>query len=307
MKSFASENPRYPNRPLKLIIPYAPGGGLDLFNRPLVKEISNSISQPIVIENKEGASGIVGATYVAKSKPDGHTFLTAFASQFLQSFFLKNLPFSSVYDFEPIAYLANAPICIAVNSELPVQNLKDLIDHASRNKNLAYATSGNNTIQHLTGILLEKEAGITLTHIPYKSAAPAIASLLSNEVSIGILVLGPLIKHLNSGKLRVLAFLGSKRSKIYPNIPTLHELGLNNLMMPDNWIGYFFPKNADYGKIEYLNRIINNSLKNKYLTDNLELLGYEIVGGSIRNFKDTISETIQIYNNLTKLAGVIPQ
>ena len=179
--SFAhSQN--YPSKAIRLVVPYAPGGGLDVFNRPMSIKLSELISQPVVIDNKAGASGVIGADVVAKSPADGYTLLTAFSSQILQPFVLKNVPFDNQKDFTPILEAARAPIVIVVNPSLPVYSMAELINYAKNNPGkVGYVTAGTNTSQHLTGLMLEKITGTPLIHISYTGGGPALTDLLGPQ------------------------------------------------------------------------------------------------------------------------------
>jgi tripartite-type tricarboxylate transporter receptor subunit TctC len=305
--SFAhSQN--YPSKAIRLVVPYAPGGGLDVFNRPMSIKLSELISQPVVIDNKAGASGVIGADVVAKSPADGYTLLTAFSSQILQPFVLKNVPFDNQKDFTPILEAARAPIVIVVNPSLPVYSMAELINYEKNNPGkVGYVTAGTNTSQHLTGLMLEKITGTPLIHISYKGGGPALTDLLGGQVQMGILVLGPIMQQIQAGKLRPLAVIESTRAKAAPNVPTLEEAGFGGATMPDTWIGYFGPKGLSSAQTKQINALIQQASQAPEVRSKLESAGYEVMGGTPEQFKDKINLTYEHYKRLVALAGLQAQ
>lgn len=298
----------YPSKSIRLVVPYAPGGGLDVFNRPMSIKLSEIISHPVVIDNKAGASGVIGADVVAKSPADGYTILTAFSSQILQPFVLKNVPFDNQKDFTPILEAARAPIVIVVNPSLPVNNMAELIAYAKNNPGkVGYVTAGTNTSQHLTGLMLEKTTGAELIHVSYKGGGPALNDLLGGQVQMGILVLGPIMQHIQAGKLRPLAVIESTRAKAAPQVPTLEESGFGGATMPDTWIGYFGPRGLSNAQTKQINALIQQATQAPDVRSKLEAAGYEVMGGTPEQFKEKILQTSEHYKRLTSLAGIQPQ
>ena len=298
----------YPSKPLHLVVPYAPGGGLDVFNRPMSIKMSELCGQAVVIDNKAGASGVIGADYVAKAPADGYTFLSSFSSQILQPYVLKNVPFDNERDFTPILEGARAPIVIVVHPSVPANNMAELMAYAKNNSGkVGYVTAGTNTSQHLTGIMLEKVTGIPLVHVSYKGGAPALTDLLGGQVQMGILVLGPISQHIQSGKLRALAVIESTWAKSAPQIPTLEESGFGAATMPDTWIGYFGPRNLPPAITKFLNQCIQQSTQNPDVKAKLETAGYEVTGGTPEQFKDKIALTNEHYKKIVTAANLKPQ
>jgi tripartite-type tricarboxylate transporter receptor subunit TctC len=298
----------YPSKALRLVVPYAPGGGLDVFNRPLSIKLAELMGQSVVIENRAGASGVIGADAVAKSAGDGYTILSAFASQILQPHVLKNVPFDNQRDFTPILEAARAPIAIVVNPALPVQSVKELIAYAKTNPGkVGYVTAGANTSQHLTGIMLEKVTGAQLIHVSYKGGGPALTDLLGGQVQMGILVLGPIMQHVQSGKLRALAVIESSRAKAAPHIPTLEEAGFGGATMPDTWIGYFGPRGLAAPITRQLNGWIQQAAQAPDVRPRLEAAGYEVGGGTPEQFADKIRQTHDNYRRIVAAADIKPE
>ena len=298
----------YPSKAVRLVVPYAPGGGLDVFNRPMSIKLAELIGQSVVIENRAGASGVIGADVVAKSAPDGHTILSAFSSQILQPHVLKSVPFDNQRDFTPILEAARAPIAIVVNPALPVQSMKELMAYAKANPGkVGYVTAGSNTSQHLTGLMLEKVTGVQLIHVSYKGGGPALTDLLGGQVQMGILVLGPIMQHVQSGKLRALAVIESSRAKAAPQILTLEEAGFGGATMPDTWIGYFGPRGLSAPITRQLNGWIQQASQANDVRPRLEAAGYEVGGGTPEQFADKIRQTNDNYRRIVAAADIKPE
>lgn len=298
----------YPARALRLVVPYAAGGGLDVFNRPVAIKLSESLGQPVVIENRAGASGVIGAEAVAKSAPDGYTLLSAFASQTLQPFVLKNVPFDNERDFTPIIGAARAPIVVVVNPALPVTSMKELIAYAKANPGkVAYVTAGSNTAQHLTGLLLASATGAQFVHVAYKGGAPALNDLLGGQIQMGILVLGPIMPQIQAGRLRALAVIESTRAKAAPQLPTIEEAGFPGVAMADTWIGYFGPRGLPSAITMQLNHQITRAINTPEIRARLETAGYEVTGGTPEQFAAMVAQTIERYRQITAAAGIKPE
>ena len=290
----------YPSKAVRLVVPYAPGGGLDVFNRPMSIKLAELMGQSVVIENRAGASGVIGADVVATSAPDGHTLLSAFSSQILQPHVLKSVPFDNQRDFTPILEAARAPIAIVVNPSL--------MAYAKANPGkVGYVTAGSNTSQHLTGLMLEKVTGAQLIHVSYKGGGPALTDLLGGQVQMGILVLGPIMQHVQSGKLRALAVIESSRAKAAPQIPTLEEAGFGGATMPDTWIGYFGPRGLSAAITRQLNGWIQQAAQANDVRPRLEAAGYEVGGGTPEQFADKIRQTNDNYRRIVAAADIKPE
>jgi tripartite-type tricarboxylate transporter receptor subunit TctC len=298
----------YPTKPIRLIVPYAPGGGLDLFTRPVAAKLAEQLGQPVVVENRAGATGIIGADVVAKSAPDGYTILAAFASQYLQPFVSKNVPFDNLRDFTPIIGAARAPNTIVVNAAVPVGSMKELIDYAKANPGkVSYVTAGANSSQHMSGLRLARDAGIDLTHISYKGGGPALNDLLGGQVQMGILIMGTIMPHVQAGKLKLLAVVEDRRAKGAPNVPTVAEGGVAGYAMPDIWLGFLGPRGLPPEIVNRLNAEIAKATQAPEIRSRLETAGYEVTGNSPAEFADTIAKSVEVYRKITADAGIKPE
>jgi tripartite-type tricarboxylate transporter receptor subunit TctC len=217
----------YPNKPIKLIVPFPPGGPTDIVARPLALLLGDLLKEQVVIENKGGAGGSIGADLVAKSPPDGYTlFLGTVGTNAINGSLYKQLPYDMTKDFTPIALLATAPVVIVVNSNDRIKTLAELIaDARLKPDTIAYGTAGNGTPGHLTAALFESTVQIKLKHIPYKGSAPAVTDLIGSQIPLMFDPIQSVLPHITSGKLRPLAVTSKTRSPLLPNVPTVAESG----------------------------------------------------------------------------------
>ena len=217
----------YPSKPIRLIVPFPPGGPTDIVARPLAVLLGDRLKEQIIIENKGGAGGSIGADLVAKSAPDGYTlFMGTVGTNAINGSLYKQLPYDMTRDFTPIALVATAPVVIVVNSSDRIKTLAELIAEArSKPDTIAYGTAGNGTPGHLTAALFESTTQIKLKHIPYKGSAPAVTDLIGNQIPLVFDPIQSVLPHITSGKLRALAVTSKTRSPLLPNVPTVAELG----------------------------------------------------------------------------------
>ena len=217
----------YPSKPIRLIVPFPPGGPTDIVARPLAVLLGDRLKEQVVIENKGGAGGSIGADLVAKSAPDGYTlFMGTVGTNAINGSLYKQLPYDMTKDFTPIALVATAPVVIVVNSSDRIKTLAELIAEAkSKPETIAYGSAGNGTPGHLTAALFESTTQIKLKHIPYKGSAPAVTDLIGNQIPLVFDPIQSVLPHITSGKLRALAVTSKTRSPLLPNVPTVAELG----------------------------------------------------------------------------------
>jgi len=217
----------YPNKPIKLVVPFPPGGPTDIVARPLALLLGELLKEQVVIENKGGAGGSIGADLVAKSAPDGYTLLMGtVGTNAINGSLYKQLPYDMTKDFTPIALVATAPVVIVVNSNDRIKTLGELIaDARQKPDTIAYGTAGNGTPGHLTAALFESTTQTKLKHIPYKGSAPAVTDLIGNQIPLMFDPIQSVLPHITSGKLRALAVTSKTRSPLLPNVPTVAELG----------------------------------------------------------------------------------
>jgi tripartite-type tricarboxylate transporter receptor subunit TctC len=298
----------YPSKPIRLVVPYPPGGGLDLFARPLAHKVTELMGQPIVVENKPGASGVVGAAYVAQQPADGYTLLLAAASQYLQPFVSRNVPFDNAKDFTPIISAVNYHNVVVVHPELPIKSVKDLIDYAKTNPGkLAYVTAGQNTSQHLAALLMGHMTGIDLLHVSYKGGSPALNDLLGGRVQMGILVQSTVMPHIKSGKLRPIAVAEADRAHALPEVPTIAQGGLAGFAIPESWLGILGPAALPREVVNRFNQAASKAIADPEVKSRVEGLGYEVTGSTPEQFQKQIDKTVEIYRKIVNTAGIKPE
>jgi tripartite-type tricarboxylate transporter receptor subunit TctC len=298
----------YPSKPLRLVVPYPPGGGLDLFARPLAQKLTETLGQPVVVENKPGATGVVGAAYVAQQPADGYTLLLAAASQYLQPFVSKNVPFDNARDFTPIISAVNYHNVVVVNAELPVKSVKELVDYAKANPGkLAYVTAGQNTSQHLAVLLMSHMTGAELLHVSYKGGSPALNDLIGGRVHMGVLVQSTVMPHIKSGKLRPIAVVEAERAKALPEVPTVAQAGLPGYAIPESWLGILGPAGLQREVVSRFNQAASTAIADPQVRSRVEGLGYEVTGSTPEEFQKQIERTVEIYRRIVNTAGIKPE
>src|SRR3990167_5369179 len=251
---------QYPGQPIRIIVPYPPGGSSDLAVRTVGAKISESLGQPVVVENRSGAAGQVGIQVVVRSPADGYTLVATPNGPVSISAHLQKLPYDPAKDLVPVAMLAWVPIGIAVNSAVPVHNLKDFIGFSKgKPDGVSYSVSGVGTLMQLAGELMKSMTGANLVAVPYKGAAPAATAILSGEVPAGISDLTTLLPHARSGRIRILAVASSTRTTTAPDLPTVAESGVPGYGA-DGWIGMFAPAGTPPNIIARLNAEVARSL-----------------------------------------------
>jgi tripartite-type tricarboxylate transporter receptor subunit TctC len=279
----------FPFKPIDLVVPFPAGGSTDLLARALGQQLSSQFGQQVVIDNKPGAGGSIGSNIVSKAKDDGHTILfTSSSTHAIGPSLSKNLPYNIDTDFIPIVHVANATNILLLTKTIPVNNLKELIAYLKNNPGkLNYASSGNGTIIHLTAEAFKADAGVSITHIPYKGSGQAIPDIISGKVHMVFDSIVSAMPHVLDGKLTAIAVTGKKRSALAPDVPTMMEagkdFGLSNFQS-DTWWGLYAPKGTSAEIISFINAETNKALLNLKLKDRLNFLGAEAFGGTPGQF-----------------------
>jgi tripartite-type tricarboxylate transporter receptor subunit TctC len=232
---------QYPNKPIRIIVGTSPSGGTDFSARIFGQQLSSAFGQPVVIDNRPGASGLIGMELVARANPDGYTLLVLSVGHLMSASLTPKPAFDAAKDFTPISQLVSTPMLLAVHPSVPARTLTDLIKLAkSTNGKLTYASGGTGGVQHMATALFMHEAKIEMVHVPYKGSGPGIIDLLAGNVQMTMTGIAPLLPFINAGKLRALAVTGSKRSPVIPDVPTFSEFGLPGVAI-DGWHGMLAP------------------------------------------------------------------
>src|SRR3954470_2029891 len=294
----------FPAKPIRVVVPFPAGGGIDAVARLLAPKLSESLGQPVIIDNRSGASGTVGTEAVAKAAPDGYTLLATFASHAQNASLYPKLGYDTVKDFAPITLIATVPNILVVNPSLPVKTVKDLIALAKKHPGeILYASIGNGTPAHLSAELFNSMAGIRMTHVAYKGAAPSIIALISGETQLTFTTVLVAMPHIKSGRLRALGVASLKRSAVLPDIPTIDEAGVRGYES-HAWYGLLAPAKTPPAIIEQLHRETVKALQLADVRDNLKNQGAEPVGSTPREFATLINDEIEKWRKVVQATGV---
>jgi tripartite-type tricarboxylate transporter receptor subunit TctC len=266
----------YPNRPIKLIVPFAPGGSADLVGRLLAQQMSESFGQPVVVENKGGASGMLGNEYVAKSAPDGYTLTVGTLGPFaVNQTLFDHVPYDNIRDFAPITLTGISSHILVAHPSIPVQNVSELIALAKEKPGqLTFASSGTGNATHLTFELFKARAGIDIVHVPYKGGGPAMADLVGGQVLFSFASMASAVPFVRAGRLRAIAVSGGERSALFPDVPTVAESGLPGFASED-WQGILAPAKTPPEIIGKLNGEIRRILLLPEVKAKLQAAGFE--------------------------------
>ena len=274
----------FPSRPLRVIVPFSPGGAVDGPMRLIAQHLSQRLGQPVVVENKPGAGATIGTDVVAKAAPDGYTLLLASQTNAISATLYSNLPFDPIEDFTPVALIGREPGVVVVNPAVPVTSLQQLIAYVKeRPGQIDYASSGNGSGQHLFAALLASRTGMKMNHVPYRGSGQATTDLLGGVVAMSIPGTAGMVGHIKAGKLRALAVTGAARSPQLPDVPTVMEAGV-----PDYeayvWMGLLAPKGTPPAIVERLNREVLAVLVQEDVKKYMATAGIEIVGSTPAEF-----------------------
>jgi tripartite-type tricarboxylate transporter receptor subunit TctC len=302
--SLARAADEYPARAVRVIVPFAPGGGTDVVGRILAQQLSQRLGQSFVIENRPAGSGIVGADLVAKAQGDGYTLLFAFSSLSSSAKLISHLPYDPTTDFAPVALATTSPLVMFLHPSVPATNLREFIAYAKANPGkLNYGSSGPGSSPHLATELLMSMAGIQMTHIPYKGIAPAITAQLANEVQMSLTPIAVGMPHARAGKLRALAQAGLKRSVAIPDVPTIDESGLPGFEVI-GWWGMLAPAKTPRPVVLLLNREVRAALDAPEVKKSLVDQGMDPAGGSPEEFGALIRADMDKWGDVGKRLGV---
>jgi tripartite-type tricarboxylate transporter receptor subunit TctC len=304
LASLASAADEYPSRAVRVIVPFAPGGGTDVVGRILAQQLSQRLGQSFVIDNRPAGSGIVGADFVAKAQGDGYTLLFAFSSLSSSAKLISHLPYDPVADFAPVALATTSPLVMFLHPSVPANNLREFIAYAKANPGkLNYGSSGPGSSPHLATELLMSMAGIQMTHIPYKGIAPAITAQLANEVQMSFTPIAVGMPYAKAGRLRALASGGLQRSVAIPDVPTIDESGLPGFEVI-GWWGMLAPSKTPRSVVVLLNREVRAVLEVPEVKRNLVEQGMDPAGGSPEEFGALIKTDMDKWGDVGKRLGV---
>jgi tripartite-type tricarboxylate transporter receptor subunit TctC len=299
----------YPSKPIRLIVPYQPGGATDVLARPIAQKLAENLGQPVIVDNRPGANTIIGADILAKSAPDGYTYMLGSVVQYMLPYFSKNVPFDPPRDFTPIALVAVVPNVLAVNASLPINTLQELIDHAKKSgKPMHYGTTGSGSTHHLGGILLAQTAGIPLEHVAYKGGNPAMADALSGAIPLLILTATTIMPQVKNGKLRALGVTENRRFEaIAPGVPAIVET-LPSYLIPDTWFGFLGPARLPRPLVERMNGELRKIVQDPEVQKRIESLGMVPTGTDDPDrVLANVRAEIEVIRKIVAAAGIQPE
>jgi tripartite-type tricarboxylate transporter receptor subunit TctC len=296
----------WPTKPVKIIVPFPAGGPTDVLTRVLGDKLAQALGQPVVVENRPGAGGSIGADLAAKSAPDGYTLLMATGSTHSVGPYLNpRLPYDPVKDFTPIIYVGNSTNILLVSPRLGVSNVRELIERAKK-ESLNYATSGIGSVAHLTAEMFASMAGVKLTHVPYKGTQQSITDIASGSVAMlfdSVITAKP---HVDSGRLKGIAISSKARSALAPDIPTVSESGLPGF---DSWnyFGIWGPANTPPAVVQRVNAEMNKILADPAVKERFHGLGFEVTGGTPQQFTEVIASESRRWGKVIQDANIKPE
>lgn len=294
----------FPNKPITLVVTYPPGGGADAMARLIAPKMGEALGQSVVVENKPGASGQIGATAVAKATADGYTLMLDASSFSANPALYPKLPYDSLKAFRPIGVVALFPNVVLVNAQYPAKSIAELTSAARQSKDaVSYASSGNGSAQHLAGALFESAAKVDMVHVPYKGGGPALNDVIGGQVPLFFGNLASTLQHVQSGKLRALAVTSAKRSSILPDVPTLAESGLRGAEIYE-WNAVFAPANTPEPVVQKLSVAFQQALDAPEVKARIAQLGGDIQKGTPEQAKKFIEQQIQLWSRVIKERGI---
>jgi tripartite-type tricarboxylate transporter receptor subunit TctC len=290
----------YPDKPVKIVVPWAPGGSTDILARTVADKLSRSLGQPVVVENKPGASGNIGSDFVAKSAPDGYTLLFgSMSTHAINPAMMPAMPFKGVDDFTPIAMLAFVTNTFVVHPSLPVNDVKEFIAYAKAHPGeVAYASAGPGSTNHLSAALLEKMAGIKMLHVPYKGGAPAVVDTIAGQTQVLFTAGTQSLPHVKAGRLKLLAVTEKRRSALLKDTPTVAETVPGYEMAV--WYGAFGPRGLPPELTKRLNAEINRIMALPDVKEKMEAIGVEAVAETPEQFVATMRADAEKWGRLVK-------
>jgi tripartite-type tricarboxylate transporter receptor subunit TctC len=297
--------PVYPAKPIHLIVPFPPGGGNDTVARAIAQQVGPDLGQPVVIDNRPGAGGSVGAELAAKAPPDGYTlFLAGVGSHVVNPNLHARLPYDPVRDFTPITLLATAPSVLVVNPAVPARTVAELTAYARAHPGkLNYASNGNGSAAQLAAAMYESMANVRMVHVPYKGIAPALTDLLSGEVQLMFGTVVALVPHIQAGKLRALAVTSRSRSALLPDVPTLAESGVAEYEA-GSWYGVMAPAGTPREIVERLHDAIVKALRQPEVAKRLAAEGAMVIGSTPEAFGAHLKAELARVGKVVRAAGI---
>jgi tripartite-type tricarboxylate transporter receptor subunit TctC len=293
----------YPTKPIKLVVGFPPGGPVDTLARVLAKQLSESLGQAVVVDNRAGANGVIGTDVVVKSAPDGYTLLMGASTMPIQATMTRNLPYDTLRDLAPISGVASAPLLLVTNPSLPAKNVRELVDYMRAQAGaVSYASPSSGSANHLAAEMLKTMTGVQAVHVPYKGGAPAEVDVMGGRVAFMFDAIPSALPHVRAGRMRALAVSSEKRSSAAPEIPTIAESGFPGFDVT-TWYGVFGPAGMSPDVVSRLSTEIGKALETSEMKERLATLGSEPMQGTPAQFGDFIRREIVKWAKVIKESG----
>jgi len=296
----------YPEKPVTLVVPFAPGGSNDIVARQLAKQLTAQWGQPVIIENKPGAGTAIGAAYVAKQRNDGYTLLVASSTFTMAPAVVNNLPFDPVKDFTPIAMIGEVPLALAAKPKSPGKDAKEYFDYLRRTPNLNYGATGVGSIQHFAGVMLSQALGNNMSAVQYKGGSPAMTDTMGGHIEFSIGSMTQVLPQIRNGTLRGVAVTSSQRSAAAPDMPTFQEAGIKDYDI-QQWWGLLGPANVDPAIQQLINSAVNKALASKDLVEFLAADGGTPKPMTVADFRKLVHDGLLRWATVAKQTGITAQ
>ncbi|WP_426958674.1 Bug family tripartite tricarboxylate transporter substrate binding protein [Muricoccus radiodurans] len=304
--SAARAQERYPSRPVQIIVPWAPGGSTDILARTLAEPLRLSLGQPVLVENRSGASGNIGSLAVARAAPDGHTLLFgSMSTHAMNEALLKEMPFHGANDFSPIALLAYVLNTVVIHPSVPANTMAEFVAYCRANPGkVAYASAGAGSTNHICAAMLARMAGIEMVHVPYRGGAPAVLDTVSGQTQMLVSAGTQTLEHVRAGRLRLLAVTEGRRSTLLPDVPTVAETIPGYEMAV--WYGAMGPRGMALDLVTRLNGEINRALALPAVRDRMSAIGVEVANMSAAEFAAVLRDDAQKWPGVIRDIGITP-
>jgi len=298
----------FPNKPIRVIVSAAAGGITDIMARVMQEKLGRGLGQPVIVENKPGAGGIIAVDYVARSAPDGYTLtIVNVSNAAIAPWINKNLPYDPLNDFVGVAAVGEAPTIVAINDKVPAKTLKEFIEYAKANPGkINYGSAGNGTGPHLAAEVLAHLTGIKMVHVPYKGAGPAAVDLAAGQVQLGMIAIGSAKGQIAAGQVRVLAVAGTRRLAALPDVPTFDQAGVSGYDVT-NWFGVLAPRGTPRDVVASLNSHINQVLDDPQVVQRFQDVGTLPIRESVQQFHKRIITDHAKWRDIVRIAGIKAQ
>ena len=293
----------FPQKPITLIVPFAPGGGTDSIARDLSKTLSENLGQPVVVENRGGGGGSIGASMGSKATPDGYTLLFVTSTFVTHAATDESAGYNIEKDYSPVAMIGRGPLLVVSNKSVPVKTLSELIQFSNQTRDVNYCSAGLGSINHLSGELFKQKTGANLTHIPYKGSGPATIDLLAGRVQVFFATIPTILPYVETDRVNVLAITSEKRSPLFPNVPTAAEAGVPGFNL-STWWGIVAPAGTPQAVVKKLNEAINDAASKDPLKSRLAKEGAQAYKVAPAEFQKILNNELKLWQSVVKSANI---